>query len=209
MTGRNTIARTAGAVLAMVAASAALSAPAQAGVLTTSATDCGTPVLTQAFMPFGDPSLYKQVAGGDFEHGAGGWVLNGGAKVVAGDATAKIGAAGEGHSLLLPAGSSATTPPVCVGLSEPTLRFFTRKNSGLLSTMAVTVQVQTSLGIWVTLPIGVDLGGAWHASLPMLVVANLLPLLPPDQTAVTFRFQPILGGSWQVDDVYVDPARHG
>src|SRR5262249_26766931 len=120
--------------------------------------------------------------------------------------TAHVSGAGDAYSLSLPAGSSATTPPVCVGLDEPSLRFFTRKNSGLLSTMAVTVHVQTSLGIWVTLPIGVDLGGAWHPSAPMLVLANLLPLLPPDRTAVTFSFTPLLGGSWQVDDVYVDPV---
>ena len=132
-------------------------------------------------------------------------MLTGGAKVVSGDATAKIGDAGDAKSLVLPAGATATTPPVCVGLNEPSLRFFARKNSGLLSTMSVWVDVQTSLGVWVSLPIGVDLGGGWHPSLPMLVVANLLPLLPPDQTAVRFRFAPLLGGSWQVDDVYVDP----
>jgi hypothetical protein len=205
MTGRNPIVRAAGAVLAMVAASAALSAPAQAGVLTMSATDCGTPELSQAFKPFGDPSVYKLVGGGDFETGTDGWVLSGGAKVVAGDATTRIGRGDDAKSLSLPLGATATTPPVCVGLGEPTLRFFARKNSGLLSTMTVWVMVQTSVGVWVTLPIGVDLGGAWHPSLKMLVVANLLPLLPPDQTAVKFRFAPILGGSWQVDDVYVDP----
>ncbi len=36
-------------------------------------------------------------------------------------------------------------------------------------------------------------------------MANLLPLLPPDMTAVRFKFAPLLGGSWQIDDVYVDP----
>ena len=209
MIGRHSIVRAAGAAFAMVAASAALSAPAQAGVLTRSATGCDTPELSQAFKPWADPSAYKLVDGGDFENGTDGWVLSGGAKVVGGDATSRIGDSGENGSLLLPAGSSVTTPPVCVGLSEPTLRFFARKNSGLLSTMTVWVMVQTSVGMWVTLPIGADLGGAWHPSLPMLVVANLLPLLPPDQTAVKFRFAPILGGSWQVDDVYVDPMRHG
>ena len=132
-------------------------------------------------------------------------VLSGGARVVDGNATQHVGGAGDSRSLLLPAGSAATTPPVCVGLNEPTMRYFARKNSGLLSTMAVSVQVQLQLGVWVTLPIGVDLGGAWHPSLPSLVVANLLPLLPPDMTAVRFKFAPLLGGSWQIDDVYVDP----
>ncbi len=190
---------------AALTATAVLTAPAQAGVLTTTATDCGDPAVTQAFKPWLDAGSYKLAAGGDFEGSTAGWTLTGGAKVVSGDASPKIGAAGDARSLSLPAGASATTPPVCVGLNEPTLRFFARKNSGLLSTMTVSVMVQTSVGVWVTLPIGVDLGGPWHPSLPMLVVANLLPLLPPDQTAVRFKFTPILGGDWQIDDVYVDP----
>jgi hypothetical protein len=188
---------------AAVVATCAFAAPAHAGVLTTTATNCDDGTLTQPFARYGDHATYKPV--GSFEDGTDGWVLSGGAKVVAGNESAHVGDADDSRSLLLPSGSSATTPPVCVGLDEPTLRFFTRKNSGLLSTMAVTVHVQTSLGIWVELPIGVDLGGSWHPSLPMLVVANLLPLLPPDRTAVKFTFRPLLGGSWQVDDVYVDP----
>ncbi|WP_028061423.1 hypothetical protein [Candidatus Solirubrobacter pratensis] len=197
------IARAAGAAIAMTAASAAVSAPAQAGVLTKSATGCGDPEITQAFKPWGDSSSYKQVD--DFETGADGWTLSGGAKVIAGDASPKIGTGADSRSLSLPAGSVAVSPPVCVGLSEPTLRFFSKKSSGLLSTLSVWVDVQTSLNVWVTLPIGVDLGGGWHPTLPYAVIANLLPLLPPDQTAVRFRFAPLLGGSWQIDDVYVDP----
>lgn len=180
-----------------LAATAAFTTSAQAGVLTTSATDCGNPELTQPFKPWLDHAYYKAV--GTFEDGTPGWKLTGGAKVVSG------GALSNGASLSLPAGSTATTPPVCVGLDEPTLRYFARKNSGLLSTLTVSVQVQLQLGVWVTLPMSVDLGGAWHPSLPSPVVANLLPLLPNDKTAVRFVFAPLLGGAWQVDDVYVDP----
>jgi hypothetical protein len=201
----NGIVRAAGAALATVTATAVVAAPAHAGLLVTTATDCDAPAISQAFAPWGDGSEYKLVQGGDFESGTDGWTLSGGARVVSGDASSKVGAADDAKSLSLPAGSSATTPPVCVGINEPTLRFFARKNSGLLSTMVVTVQVQTSLGVWVTLPLGVDLGGAWHPTAPMLVLANLLPLLPPDQTQVRFTFAPLLGGNWQIDDVYVDP----
>ena len=190
---------------AAIAATAALASPAHAGVLTKSAEDCAAPELSQPFARWLDYSQYKLVEGGDFETGTDGWNLSGGARVVDGNATQHVGGTGDSRSLLLPAGSAATTPPVCVGLNEPTMRYFARKNSGLLSTMAVSVQVQLQLGVWVTLPIGVDLGGAWHPSLPNLVIANLLPLLPPDQTAVRFKFAPLLGGSWQIDDVYVDP----
>jgi hypothetical protein len=197
--------RTTLVALAALTASAALAPAAHAGILTKTATNCTDPVLSQPFKPYGDASTYKPVDGGTFENGTAGWTLTGGAKVVAGNETAYANGRGDDQSLSLPAGSSATTPPVCVGLSEPTLRFFARKNSGLLSVMTVSVEVQLQLGVWVTLPIGVDLGGAWHPSLPMLVIANVLPLLPPDQTAVRFKFAPILGGAWQVDDVFVDP----
>jgi hypothetical protein len=192
---------------AAIAASAALAAPANAGVLTKSATDCGDPELTQPFKRWLDYSQYKLVDGGTFENGADGWTLSGDARVVNGTATQKVSGPGS-KSLMLPAGSSAVTPPVCVGLNEPTLRYFAKKNNGLLSTLLVQVQVQLELGgLWVTLPVGVDLGGSWHPSLPHLVVANLLPLLPPDMTAVRFKFSPLLGGNWQIDDVYVDPRR--
>jgi hypothetical protein len=190
---------------AAFAATAALASPAHAGVLTTSATDCGDPPLTQPFKRWLDYSQYKLVDHGTFEDGTEGWNLTGGARVVNGTATQRVSGDGS-KSLLLPAGATATTPPVCVGLNEPTLRYFARKNSGLLSTLTVSVQVQLELGgTWVTLPVGVDLGGPWHPSLPHLVLANLLPLLPPDMTAVRFKFAPILGGEWQIDDVYVDP----
>jgi hypothetical protein len=188
-----------------VAAAAAIAAPAQAGVLTKSATDCADPVLTQPFKPWLDTSYYKLVENGTFEDGTDGWTLSGGARVVNGTATQKVSGANDSRSLLLPAGSSATTPPVCVGLNEPTMRYFARQSGGLLPLLAVSVQVQLQLGVWVTLPIGADLGGAWHPSLPHLVVANLLPLLPPDMTAVRFKFSPLLGSAFQIDDVYVDP----
>jgi hypothetical protein len=199
--------RAAFAALVAAAASAALAAPASAGVLTASATDCEAPVTSQPFAQWGDNASYKPVADGAFESGAGGWRLTGGAKIVSGNETYDVHGAGDGYSLSLPAGSSATSPTVCVGVNDPTLRFFVRKNSGLLSTMAVSVKVETSLGLVVTVPIGVDLGGKWHPSLPMLMVGNLLPLLPGDQTPVQFQFTPLLGGSWQIDDVYVDPWR--
>jgi hypothetical protein len=191
--------------LAAAAASAVLAAPASAGVLTKSATDCDAPVTSHPFAQWGDNASYKPVPNGGLEAGSAGWTLSGGAKLVKGNEPYKVHGSGDSYSLELPAGSQATSPTVCVGLQEPTLRFFARKNSGLLSTMAVSVKVETSLGLVLTVPIGVDLGGNWHPTLPMLVVGNLLPLLPGDKTPVQFQFTPLLGGDWQIDDVYVDP----
>jgi hypothetical protein len=187
-----------------------LASPASAGILTASASDCGDETLSQPFAQFGDRANYKLVRNGSFENGTDGWTLTGRAKVVAGNEPWKVGGSNHGKSLVLPAGSSAISPVSCVGLAEPTLRFFAKKNRALLlgvSTLAVSVYVKTSLGLVVPVPVGVVLGnGQWKATPPMLIVANLLPLLPGDRTPVAFQFTPLLG-DWQIDDVYVDPRR--
>jgi hypothetical protein len=200
-----------GALAATVASVAAMAfaSSASAGILTASATDCGDETLSQPFSGFGDTSKYKLVKGGSFEGALTGWTLKGKAKVVSGNEPWKVGGSGHGKSLVLPVGSSAISPTACVGLQEPTVRFFAKRNSGLLglSTLAVSVYVKTSLGIVVPVPVGVVLGnGQWKAAPKMLIVANLLPLLPGDRTPVAFQFTPLLG-EWQIDDLYVDPMR--
>jgi hypothetical protein len=195
------------AAVAATVAAMAFASSASAGILTASAKDCGDESLSQPFAGFGDSHQYKVVPGGSFEGALTDWTLIGGAKVVAGNEPWKVGGSGHGKSLVLPAGSSVVTAPTCVGIAEPTLRFFAKKNSGLLSTLAVSVYVKTSLGLVVPVPVGVVLGnGQWKATPQMLIVANLLPLLPGDRTPVAFQFTPVLG-SWQIDDVYVDPMK--
>jgi hypothetical protein len=204
------IRRAALAATAAVATAAVFAAPASAGILTASASDCGDETLTKPFAQFGDSANYKLVRNGAFETGTTGWTLTGGARVVTGNEPWKVGGSSHAKSLVLPAGSSAISPVSCVGLAEPTLRFFAKKNRAALlgiSTLAVSVYVKTSLGVVVPVPVGVVLGnGQWKPTPPMLIVANLLPLLPGDRTPVAFQFTPILG-DWQIDDVYVDPQR--
>jgi hypothetical protein len=195
------------AAFAATMAVAALAAPAHAGILTMSAKNCDDGPLTQPFRPWGDNANYKLVSGGALESAPAGWSLRGGARIVSGNEPWKVRSAADSRSLLLPAGSSATTAPVCVGLAEPTLRFFAKKNKGLLSTLAVSVWVKTSLGLEVPVPIGLILGnGTWKPTHQILMIANLLPLLPGDRTPVAFTFTPVLG-EWQIDDVYVDPQK--
>ena len=198
------------AATAALATAAVFAAPASAGILTASAGDCGDETLTQPFSQFGDRAYYKLVKGGAFEAADAGWTLRGGARIVSGNEPWKVGGAGHSRSLVLPAGSTAISPVACVGLAEPTLRFFAKKNRAALlgiSTLAVSVYVKTSLGVVVPVPVGVVLGnGEWKPTPPMLIVANLLPLLPGDRTPVAFQFTPVLG-DWQIDDVYVDPWR--
>lgn len=194
---------------ATAAATTAMAGSAQAGVLAPSATNCDNAAASQVFRPWGDAANYSLAPGGNAEGSTQGWTFSGGARVVAGNEPFQVGGGGK-NMFLVPSGGSLKTAPVCVGLDNPTIRFFVRRTGGtLLSTMAVSVRFQTVAGLTATLPIGVvpGLSTSWGPSLPMTVVANLLPLLPNDKTAVQFVFTPLLGGSFQVDDLYVDPMR--
>jgi hypothetical protein len=171
--------------------------------------NCPTAPLSHPFAPWLDLGSYSLVPNGGLENGAADWSLTGGAGVVAGNEPFDVGSAADSSSLALPSGSSATTSPVCVGLLDPTMRFFAVNRGGLLSTLKVEALYTDASGKQHALTIGVMLGtGVWQPTLPELVLANLtaLPLVTNGQVSVSFRFTP-QGGAWQIDDVYVDPLK--
>ncbi len=168
--------------LALFAACLALALAAPA------AQACTGPV-SRPFLPWLDLAYYESAPDGGFEAGGDGWFLDGATVVDGGHPWG-----GDRRSLSLPAGSSATSAPVCVSVAHPTIRFFAHGN-GL---MTVTV-----LAGGLELPVGVVLGGgAWSPSLPMPVLANLL-----GAQEVRFRFAS--AGALRIDDVYIDPYSKG
>jgi hypothetical protein len=198
-------ARIAVLAIAVTAAVSALGAgPAGAGVLVASAGDCTSPDSSEVFAPWMDPASYFLAPDGGFESGAAGWALDG-ASVAAANSSYQVSGSGT-QALALPSGSAATTPTICVGLEHPTIRFFARRTSGgSLSSLRVDALIEDNLGAISTVPVGVTgASGAWQPGPQMVVAASLLPLLPGDHTPVAFRFT-AQGGSYLVDDVYVDP----
>jgi hypothetical protein len=184
---------------------------ASAGILvnTESAKNCTTQVLEQPFKRWLDYFHYTLVPGGNFESGAPAWTLSK-AKVVSGNETFYVRSTKDARSLSLGASGVATSRPVCVGLDYVFMRLFARNRGLPTSALSVEVLFENSLGKVVALPIGVVPGlmPSWQPTLPIPVVANLLPLLPNERTAVAFRVRATgLGGNWQIDDVYVDPRR--
>lgn len=193
-------------VAAAVAAFAlTLVAPsAQAGVLLSSATNCEDQSMSQVFMPWADPANYVLHPGGNFESGTAGWDL-GGASVVSGNEPWKVGSVTDSKSLAIPDGATVTTGAICVGIEHPTLRIFSKRTSAAsLGHLDLEVLFEDAAGNVHSLPIGTVGQNVWAPSQIMVLGANLLAGLPGEKTAVAFRFS-AHGGSFQIDDVYVDP----
>jgi hypothetical protein len=181
---------------------AAFPAASSAALIDTGACDNST--LSQPFKPWSDSGEYKLVPGGSFEDDASGWTLSGGGAVVNGSepfaATSAVGS----HSLYLPAGASAESPPTCVNAAYPTFRLFGR-NSGLLSTVVVQVVYDDPVVGRVALPVGVvALSHKWAPTLPMLTASAIQGVLRNGSAQVSLRFTAV-GGSSAIDDAYVDP----
>jgi hypothetical protein len=190
------IRRTLGATLGLAAL---LAAPAHAKSLV-AGTCTPTGALTQAFAPFGDHGLYTPVLNAGAESGATGWTLAAGAGVVAANEPWFIsGNRADSHALRLPTGAVATSTPLCVDETFTHFRVFTR-GTGTLQVDVLYPDVQ---GKDVAKKVADIKGGfAWSPSgaLPIEVIKKAGTTTVP----VTFRFT-AKSGSFQLDDVYVDP----
>ena len=155
------------------------------------------------FASWGDVASYTLVPGASFESGTPGWTLAGGAKVVSGNESYYANSRYDSHSLSLPAGSSATTPPFCVSLDRPTIRVFVANGGSGTSKLRVKVVFRGLLGVLGVLDGGTfSAGSKWNASPIMLATLNA----PLGTKAAQFVFTPADStGAWRIDDLYVDP----
>jgi hypothetical protein len=194
-----TMSRLAGTGLAAVLAAVALAAPASAAQSGSCSGALSTP-----FAPWGDTNLYTLAPGGDLESNNG-WTFTGGAKLVSGSepfkATGKLGRS----SLSLPPGSSATSPNVCLTINHPTFRFFaTAAEGGTASLRADTLATNPAQ----TIALGAVSGTVAWAPTPALSTGATSLLLWKGSVQVKLRFTAD-SGTWQIDDVFVDPRKMG
>lgn len=192
-------AATALAAAALFAAPASALAPAPAA---------GCPALptVQPFTPWQDAADYILAPDGGFEAGAAGWLLQGGARTVEGNEPFKVGRAADHTSLRLPAGSSAATAPMCIGVEHRTMRFFADAASS--GALVVTATFTKRNGNQKSVRLGVARGSnAWAPS-------NVLPMRVNEKAEhfdnaiwVSLSFTPRNADAWLIDDVYIDPFR--
>src|SRR4051812_48120632 len=106
------------AVVTGAALFAAMPGPAAAGVLVASAPNCDNGPNSQPFAQWDDGNHYFLAPGGNFEDGLGGWKLNG-ARAVSDQEPWQVAGDAGSNALSIPAGRSAVTPTICVGLEHP------------------------------------------------------------------------------------------
>ena len=194
----------AAALFAFAAGSAHASLPPVDGA------SCSDYSYSQVFLPWADPANYTLVPSGDFENSASHWTLIGASRDTGDNEPWHVADSNDHSSLKISDGGSAISPAMCVGLEQPTLRMFFKQTAGLpaLDRLRVDVLFDDVTGSTQSQSIGwVGAVQGWSPSQQMAVVANLLPALDVG-SAVEFRFTAI-GGSFAIDDVYVDPWGKG
>jgi hypothetical protein len=172
-------------------------APASAGLGLACPSATSTP-----FTAWKDYANYVFAPDGGFESGGSGWTLSGG-RAVAGNESFYVHSKTDKTSLSLPAGASATSPPMCISLFSSKMRFVARGDSG--SSVKVQIVYRGLLSSVLGILDGgtYSAGGSWKPSPQIGMLGGLLPLLT---SSVSFRFTAV-GGAVGMDDVYLDPMK--
>jgi hypothetical protein len=192
--------------IALLAAAAAFAVPAASAGLLDPITQALLPTCgatSHPFAGFGDRASYYGFANNGFEGGSSGWALTGGASVGLGNEPWYANGLGA-RSLTLPAGASATSPGFCINLLDPATRMFVRGTRG--GDLRVQVLFRGLTGnLTGVLNVADETGtGAWAPGDRV----NSLLALPLGTTSAQIRVTAV-DGSWQVDDVFVDPFKVG
>lgn len=176
----------------------------------TALADCPAQPLTTPFSQWGDQASYFPVPGGSFEGTADqvGWTLSN-ATLTAGNEPFYVNSSSDQQSLTIDAGGSATSPYFCVDDTMSDLRLFAQEVTAG-SDLHVAVLVQTPSGVS-RFHLGDIADGSMPTWAPTSPIAGDTSSIPDGSSLmVALRFWvPPGAGSWQIDDVFVDPYRAG
>jgi hypothetical protein len=162
---------------------------------------CGA--ATHPFAQFGDPNSYFAFPNNGFENGSAGWTLNR-SFVGGGNEPWLVNGPGSA-SLTVPPHGAAGSPLVCINLLDPFWRMFARASgaNGPLHVQVVFYGVTGNLTGVVNFD---DLPSARYASwAPTTRIRSLLALPALTKYAQLRVASGASRGTWQVDDVFVDP----
>jgi hypothetical protein len=171
---------------------------------------CPTQPVSTPFSQWGDSNDYFLIPGGSFEGTADqvGWTLSN-ASLTTGNEPFNVNGAGDQQSLTINGGGSATSPYFCVDDTMSSLRFFAQQ-AAAGTNLRVRALVQNSDGSVSVVPIADLADGSMPAWAPTDPLGGGATLPAGSSVMVALRFRaPVSSGSWQIDDIYVDPYRSG
>ena len=170
-------------------------------------TQCPARTMTSPFARWGDTGKYFMLNNGGFESGSTSWTLAGGATVVSGNESYHVNSSSDAHSLKLPAGASAQSAATCFDVTAQTVRLMVKGPSAAGAQLKVDAYIltHTSSGdnIRTVSTQILSPGTSWNPSAAVTFALGQSQMLAATAT-VQFTFT-ALGGTWQIDDVYVDP----
>ena len=162
---------------------------------------CPMQSVSTLFAPWGDAKSYFLMPGGSFEAGTPGWSLTGSAVVGNGNESSYVTGNKDSHSLMLAPGAQAVSPSVCVEGGN-TMRLFVRNSGTASSVLHVTTYAKNpATGLVFSHTFDVTGSAAWGAP-TSLFMPNLMGV-----EDLTMVFTTSGAGTWNIDDVYVDPFK--
>jgi hypothetical protein len=191
-------------VLAAALAASALSVPAaSAGIVSSVLPSCGGQ--SHPFATWGDNDAYCAFPNLGFESGTTSWTLSGNTSVVSGNEPWHVSGAGT-HALQLAPGATATSARLPVSLLDPWIRFFAH-SAGANGSLRVQVLFHGLLGnLTGLLNVGSLSPSGYSSWQPTQRVLSALALPLATTSAQVVLTSTATSGSWQVDDVYLDPC---
>jgi hypothetical protein len=168
-------------------------------------TECGVRITTAPLVAFGDTNSYFPLEGGTFESGdLSTFDLAGTPSVVQENEPWQVLDPADARSVALPPGA-VLKATFCVQWGEDSMRFFAKSPGLSGSSLTVRTTVATTYGSSVTM--STMIGGSqagWTLS-PRIPLLNLLAI--DGRQYVTVSFKNTGTGTWQLDDLLVDPWR--
>jgi hypothetical protein len=157
------------------------------------------------FKPWSDPDAYCAFPNLGFENGSTAWTLKGNASIVATNEPWYVSGSGS-HSLQLGPGASAASSSLPVSLLDPWVRFFAQSVSSN-GPLKVQVLFHGPFGnLTGLLNVGSLSSRSYSSWQPTQRVPSLLALPLFTTSAQVIVTSQATSGSWQVDDVYLDPC---
>jgi hypothetical protein len=157
---------------------------------------CPAKTIEYPFTAWGDSAAYTLISPAE---SSSGWSLKS-ASVASGNEPWFVHSKSDSRGISIAQGGKAETPAVCLTLLDPTARYFTRGSAG--GKLQVDVIGKAPLGLGVVLGSTTITGnGSWGPSDIQHFLANLTSLVTWN---LSLRFTAV-SGTWQVDDVYLDP----